>query len=84
MEGTALCRPICGYRHKSESQMKPVICDLKGLALCNISKHILDVRQVCFVLGFSNLQEYYLPAYENHYSPNIFLTENENTKDVLQ
>lgn len=55
------------------SQMKPAVCDQKGLPSCNISKYILDLRQVSFVLGFSNLQEYYSPVYERSLQSQYFL-----------
>ena len=65
MEGPAVYSPIVAIDTSQNSQTKPAICDQKGLPLCNISKHILDLRQVSCVLGFSNLQEYYSPVYES-------------------
>ena len=73
MEGPPSIVLFVAIDTSQNSQTKPAICDQKGLPLCNISKHILDLRQVSFVLGFSNLQEYYSPAYERSLQSQYFL-----------
>lgn len=75
---------VDGYRLKSESQTKSVISNKKSTALCKTSKHISEIRQALLCLVFLICGDTTCVSTKNGYSLNIFLSENQNAKYVLE